>query len=1140
MEELSSTLELENPPVQLNENGNPIPEKPITWAEAYQHFVVLYLRYLSIFRKLEDCVDQIIHPQKRRDIKLVLECVMARLVQVKAQCVKFAPFGKRVDFLNLENYLLDLGIQPDSLEVPIPRYFTEKSENDDENKKRDILEKCLEDHGLAAGNASNNPNATDPTGANASNNPNDVNSLLLVPRMSKEQAIRIIMKNERGRQGAVRAKLMKELKEEDAARKRMGAAAAGLSVEDEEAAHREKEREKDPTYAATLIQKIYRGYAARQRVAKMAAEEFVFLGMKPAVKKETGVGGGPTSKYDPKAKEELIRAQRKTRQVEYELKYIESLEVLRNQLYETEGPEMKDEMWEKRYNWWITQKEKTGKYPENFNDYYLECEPNSETAKLLADKLLKKKPKKKKLSKEEKAAEKAKKEKEKAAKEKEKANAKKGSKKEDAAKALELSMRTLVGPTHLITHMHECINRFRGVWFLLDESGNHLQLSDDTLSREKLRPLLREKIQKETDERLLDYLNNIRLKMNLKKQELLKKKKDKASKRKAAKVKKKAAEKERLSAMSSPRTPKSPGGSFGSEKKEDGSNTDKEDGEEGEDKEGEEGADSAKGDKKSKKKKKASKKSKKGGKKKKKCCDGEKACSHMPLGDMINLLVKMGILQTLPKNTPRLKDFLGEQNLIGQDYAQATANPPEDKKDKKGAAGKEKDKKGGSTSNKKKGAASAPSTARGGKGKEAAAGTASAATGPTLHSPPSVFDPSPAQLRAALTENFILPQGSVYVKEQSPASPALSSLLLFGAAGTGKTMLSRAIAAETGSVWLDLSVRNVERKLGTKAEIAKLIHMVFHVAVSLQPAVVYFDEAEKIFLSDSKGKKKKSAASKKKKGGEESSAPPLTTSPEVLKMRAFLLQHKTKLARTDRVLFVGNARYAFDAQVDKKDLLKFFGATYGGRIYPTPLPNYPTRIRLWKTFINETGVNYHLLEKMCNPHFSGGSLLCASAALAAAGGGGAAGATSAGMSMGARNSFDVTTLAFISEGYSAGSIRQAVFATLPPRRVAKLYESGGLLMGGAGGGAAAGGGVGGAAAGGSSSGGASAKMLDNNEFIVNLSKAVFVYRQEYMNLFNFWLDVSGEKDRRKAIEEARVREEEEKAQEKKKGPAKKK
>ena len=144
MEELSAQIELENPPVQLNDNGKPLPEKSITWDDAFQHFACLYLRYLSIYRKLEDCYDQMIHPQKRQDLKFILEVVMARITQVKAQCVKFGPDGRATDYLNLENYLLDLKLGPEALEIPIPRYFKEKSDNDEANKKRDVLEKCLE------------------------------------------------------------------------------------------------------------------------------------------------------------------------------------------------------------------------------------------------------------------------------------------------------------------------------------------------------------------------------------------------------------------------------------------------------------------------------------------------------------------------------------------------------------------------------------------------------------------------------------------------------------------------------------------------------------------------------------------------------------------------------------------------------------------------------------------------------------------------------------------------------------------------------------------------------------------------------------------------------------------------------------
>jgi hypothetical protein len=51
---------------------------------AFQHLAVLYIRYIGIFKKLEDAYDQIIHPQKRRLLRKVLEAVMTRLIEVKA------------------------------------------------------------------------------------------------------------------------------------------------------------------------------------------------------------------------------------------------------------------------------------------------------------------------------------------------------------------------------------------------------------------------------------------------------------------------------------------------------------------------------------------------------------------------------------------------------------------------------------------------------------------------------------------------------------------------------------------------------------------------------------------------------------------------------------------------------------------------------------------------------------------------------------------------------------------------------------------------------------------------------------------------------------------------------------------------
>ena len=58
------------------------------------------------------------HPQKRNDMKKALEATMGRILEIKGWLVKL---NKDIDFVNLDDILVDLKLTPDVLEVPIPR-----------------------------------------------------------------------------------------------------------------------------------------------------------------------------------------------------------------------------------------------------------------------------------------------------------------------------------------------------------------------------------------------------------------------------------------------------------------------------------------------------------------------------------------------------------------------------------------------------------------------------------------------------------------------------------------------------------------------------------------------------------------------------------------------------------------------------------------------------------------------------------------------------------------------------------------------------------------------------------------------------------------------------------------------------------
>ena len=188
----------------------------------------------------------------------------------------------------------------------------------------------------------------------------------------------------------------------------------------------------------------------------------------------------------------------------------------------------------------------------------------------------------------------------------------------------------------------------------------------------------------------------------------------------------------------------------------------------------------------------------------------------------------------------------------------------------------------------------------------------------------------------------------------------IRSFLFYGPPGTGKTMVVRAISYETNSVVFDLSPLNIEGKYTNKKEEEKLVASVMIVAKEYQPSIIYLDECEKVWPAKKKGKKKK-----KKKADPSNPA----------RIKKALTKWKGKfLDDSTRITIVGCTSEPDEGS--KKDFKKFFDKA----IY-FPFPDYTTRRLMWKTFIEQLG----------------GKL---------------------------RPDFPLSTLAHISHGYSAGSIRK--------------------------------------------------------------------------------------------------------------------
>ncbi|KAG8506502.1 Dynein regulatory complex protein 11 [Galemys pyrenaicus] len=149
----------------------------------FQMLATFYIKYVQIFRSMEEVYDQIVHPQKRTLIRSMLDGVMGRILELKNELVEL----ELTEFHYFDDILQDLKLAPQQLDIPIPKYFTkEKSEVIKGREK--ILSQIITSTGL------------DQLSKRHSGKP-----------LSLEEAVKLIQTAERARQGRLRAMFMKQI-----------------------------------------------------------------------------------------------------------------------------------------------------------------------------------------------------------------------------------------------------------------------------------------------------------------------------------------------------------------------------------------------------------------------------------------------------------------------------------------------------------------------------------------------------------------------------------------------------------------------------------------------------------------------------------------------------------------------------------------------------------------------------------------------------------------------------------------------------------------------------------------------------------------------------------------------------------------
>jgi IQ and AAA domain-containing protein len=407
-----------------------------------------------------------VHPQKRLEVKVVLELIMERVIQLRHLIVKWNPPRPELqpkspapeipfpwEYVNLDDILADLKLPPESLEVPVPSYFREDNAAALKLRDKMISGYMQLKHG-------------------EDSIPMELEVVYDPPpeSLNLEQVMEIIHRNERGRQGKSRGIIKR-----DDLFERMRVATAASKVDPPE------------EVAACDIQRVFRGYKARVLAISERENELEFLGMKPT----PGAAAA-----DARLMHELSTAQRKrkTEQAENKETYAKALVDLKEEVERDEGPRIRDQLRQERHLWVTDKIAETKDIPDDLTEFYKDRYPALPEPEPV----------------EEAGGKKGKKDDKKGKKEDKKGKKGKKGKKDGAEDGPPEAPPQLHGKSAITTAAFERVVAYKGIWEGKDESYNFRQKHDVELAKEQIRIDVEKELRDSVDEMLKQNLAKIK------------------------------------------------------------------------------------------------------------------------------------------------------------------------------------------------------------------------------------------------------------------------------------------------------------------------------------------------------------------------------------------------------------------------------------------------------------------------------------------------------------------------------------------------------------------------------------------------------------------------------------------------------